>query len=320
LGLFEWSDLYTPGAALKYARAATDKLGITNPDPEDLSKGPDAARLRDAADTFMGQYKTLTPGVVPGTARGPQGDALAYATAAAKGAVPSAAEAMFRKSTDENVANQLGMAATLQGSRPGLAMRAGLQGAQRAIGASAADAAALRANEMATGRSQLIQAANAMRAGDQGDVGNTLQGRQIDANREANLGRLSLDATKAPYDAAVGAQQNQIRNDAANQSAIGGMLGPAAYLLKSDETTKTDVHASPEMADEFLRSLEPKTYKYKDPSAMGSSPGTHLGVIAQDLAGGTTTGPDGKKWISADVIGRVLAGLGRLNEKVEGQG
>lgn len=299
------------------ARYVTDKLGITSPAPPDLSKGPDAQRLRDAADTFMGQYKALTPGEVPTTNRIPQSQALEYATGAAKGTVPSAAEALFQKGVDANVANQLGIAATLQGSRPGLAMREGIQGAQRAIGASTADLAALRANEQATGRAQLIAAANAMRAGDQGDVGNTLQGRAIDVN----LGRLSLDATKAPYEAAVEAQQNQIRNSAANSTALGGLASDAGKALtKSDETTKQDIKASPEMADEFLRSLEPKTFRYKDPKAIGSSPGTHLGVIAQDLAGGTTTGPDGKKWISADVIGRVLAGLGRLNEKVEGQG
>lgn len=330
---FELSDLNP----LKYVRKATDELGLTSAPPTNLANGPDGDRVRQAADAFYNEYRGMTPNRAPtiaapdATDRGGQEQAMRIARGAALGEAPSAAESLLNRTVDQNVANQMGIAKSMQGGRPGLALAAGLNGAQRAVSASAADLAAMRANEQATGRSQLIEAANALRSGDVGErgqnagiaaanAGNELQSRDIDNRMRLGMGNLMASSALAPLSAAQAAQQLQIQNSAANQTAIGGLAGPAAYLLKSDETTKKDIHASPEMADEFLRSLEPKTFSYKDPGAMGSSPGTHLGVIAQDLAGGTTTGPDGKKWISADVIGRVLAGLGRLNEKVEGQG
>lgn len=322
---------------LSYVRKyVTDPLGITNPAPPDLSQGPDAQRVRQAADVFYNQYKGLTPSPAPvisaptATDRTGQQQALAAARAAAEGSVPSAAQAQLRRGVDEGVSNALGMAATLQGSRPGLALGAGLTAGQKAISSAGADAATLRAQEQAAGRAQLIDAANAFRSADIGErgqdigvattnAGNALQSRGLDINERLGLGNLMASSALAPYNTAVANQQLQLQNQAANQAAIGTLAGAGAYgLAKSDERDKTDIKASPESADAFLSSLEPKTFRYKDPGAPGQYPGDQLGVIAQDLAGGVTTGPDGKKWLSADVIGRVLAGLGRLNEKVEG--
>lgn len=328
-----WYDYLNP---IHDARLLTNEIGITSPAPPDLSKGPDAQRLRDAADTFMNQYKGAAPTAAPvvaapsSTNSYDQRQALGIVRSAALGEQPSAAEGVLRKGVDEGVANSLGMAAALQGNRPGLALGAGLTAAQRAISGSAADAATLRANEMAASRGQLVQAANDLRAGDLSErgqnidvsktnTGNELASRGMDINERLGLGDLALRSAMGPYGTAKDSLDLRLRNEAANSAALGTLGGAGAYgLAKSDETTKEDIHASPEMADDFLDSLKPKTYRFKDPSEPGSSPGTHLGVIAQDLASGTMTAPDGKKWISADVIGRVLAGMGRLNDRLEG--
>jgi len=81
-------------------------------------------------------------------------NALAMAEGAANGTAPSAAVQLMQKAIDTNARQQLAAAGSLQGRSPGAALRAGQQGLMAANAASAADVAALRAQEQATGRQQ----------------------------------------------------------------------------------------------------------------------------------------------------------------------
>lgn len=332
-----WDNLKKVGSAAlpwvtgqKQLNYATDALGITHSAPPDLSKGPDADALRQLRDKYSGAFDQAVayPGQAPQVApmdRRYSDAALAYLDTAARGAAPSAAEQLMRSGIDEAQRSALGRAATLQGSNPGMALRAGLSAGTDAVTKSAADAAALRATEMAGARDRLATAASDYYGQDlkrqQGNQDATNTYKALQDHYTLGLGNLSAQTAVAPLSAAQAAQALQIQNSAANSAGVGGLIKTGGTLLAaSDERVKENITASPEAADDFLRSLHPKTFDYKDPSAPGEYPGHQLGVIAQDLAGGVTTGPDGKKWLSADVIGRVLAGLGRLNEKVDDMG
>ena len=118
------------------------------------------------------------------TGRDAQKKALGLDEAAATGLAPSAAEQQFRKGIDEGTQTQLGIAATLQGSNPGMALRQGLQGAANVQTRSAADAAALRADEMAKARAQ-FDAASATTRGQTQDLAK--------ANQDADLRQQMID-------------------------------------------------------------------------------------------------------------------------------
>ena len=73
-----------------------------------------------------------------------------------------------------------------------------------------------------------------------------------------------------------------------------GMMG----LMMSDEHEKEGVHLG--ASGQLLDPLTPYSYRYKDPTMPGASPGRHLGVMAQDLerspagAEAVTDTPNGK--------------------------
>lgn len=131
-------------------------------------QAPAAINAQQVRADMIGDQQMRAPNDIAtdGDMRQAQMRALGYYEDAALGRVPSAAEALMRKGIDENVGAQLGMAATLQGNTPGLALRAGLAGAQGAVARSAADMAALRADEQATARAGFLQAATGIRSQD----------------------------------------------------------------------------------------------------------------------------------------------------------
>lgn len=304
-------------APLNPFRAATDSLGVTTPDP---SSSPQFQQLQQAANDFGGYYKQDRANVAD--SRTQDLDTIARLRAAEEGKTPSAAEALMRKAIDQNANQALGLAATLGGSNPGMALRAGLQAQEAAGTKSAADIAALRANEMAGARQLLAE--------------QTSKGRAVDTSGASSTGNTFANIVGAPYAAKNAA-------DASNQALWGTVLsGVAKGVAASDISLKRDIqpapamadaflgrvaaptandyrsieNASPAAADAFLSTLHPQSFQYKAPDGLNKKPGTRMGVMAQDLPPhDVKTGPDGKKWISADVINDVLAGMGRLHER-----
>ncbi|HVQ53175.1 MAG TPA: hypothetical protein VMS92_24315, partial [Mycobacterium sp.] len=131
-------------------------------------QAPQQIRAGTVAAQMIGDQQMRAPADIAqaGEMRDAQLRALGLYEGAANGTAPSAAEALLRKGIDENVGAQYGMAASLQGNTPGLALRAGLTGAQGAVAKSAADMAALRAEEQERGRAGFLQAATGIRAQD----------------------------------------------------------------------------------------------------------------------------------------------------------
>jgi multidrug efflux pump subunit AcrA (membrane-fusion protein) len=128
---------------------------------------------------------------------------------------------------------------------------------------------------------------------------------------------------------------NQQNSNALTQSLIGmGTNAPGQILsaggqalatygkLSSDKTGKKDIKDV--SASQMLDALSSKSYSYKDPTAPGAAPGTHVGIMAQDLmkskTGKTlvTKMPDGKMGVDTGRLALALAGAaGELHQRVK---
>jgi hypothetical protein len=178
---------------------------------------------------------------INGIPRDAQMRALGLAESAALGNAPSAAEALLRKGIDENIGAAMGIAATTQGRNPGLAMRAGLTSAQGAIAKSAADMAALRADEQAKGRALFMEAATGIRAQDI-SVAQSNQTKNLIVAQE-NL-KAKIDTAKANQDAALraglGNQAAALQADIATMNAqLSAAQTTAELSLRADIANMT---------------------------------------------------------------------------------
>lgn len=178
--------------------------------------------------------------------------ALALAEGAATGSAPSEAEALARKMIDEGAGAAHGLAASIQGRNPGLAMRQGQIAGNTLIAKGAADLAALKAREIATGREQMGQFAGAIRAGDiqqstaqlsadteieKTNVDNLLKAAQSNQSTELGASIANLNARveilKANLEAATRAGEVNATNDLNAQIAN---LNGAIEVAKTNAT------------------------------------------------------------------------------------
>ena len=186
--------------------------------------------------------------------------------------------------------------------------------------------------------------------GAQGGLTNSVAGLQSSNAQNAAQDNLTQQSQQNQYAASLYGDQNtaqtgalnsvegynqaqtaadQIGASEANQNSqtsgniVTGALSAAGSLFGlSDQYAKTAIHDGDDMADEFLRSVDPKGYHYKDAQ---DGQGQYLGVMAQDLervpgVGHTIVkdGADGRKrvdmWAAQSAT---MAGIGRLNERLE---
>ena len=234
-----------------------------------------------------------------------------------------------------------------------------------AIGQAGAERAALEGNAQTTagaagqaglnqGQLQLgaLQAQQGAIGAQQGAYGAQLAGNQAQANLQAgqntanytyagNLQGLQNNSSQAglaadtAYTSAFNQSQGLSLNSAiANANANLGQENVAASvfsdadakLVESRKAQGDDDGYSPELADDFLRSIHPRHFAYKDPS-LAPSPdhgGGFLGVFAQDVeqAPGigdqiVTRAPNGLRQINQGAgLSAALAGIGRLHERL----
>lgn len=298
-------------------RSVTNQLGITQAPPPNLAdpSNPAYQSLVNAAQTFNTNYGQAAKMAQADRAAATSGNTQEQQTidqlrAAASGA-PTAATNLMRQQTDQNARNAINAAAAFEGTNPGEALRAGLSSAQQTQIASTAAGAANAAQEQEAARQTLAGATAA-------NQGAGLQQYSTGAGAMANAANAFNSANQAPFAAQTGQQTNQINANAANSAAMGSLLGGAGKAIAaSDPELKTDVHDGRKMSDEFLDSLAPKEFHYKNPGAPGQEPGQRLGVMADELPRhDVVTGPDGKKWISATAISDILGGLGRVHQRL----
>ena len=155
---------------------------------------------------------------------------------------------------------------------------------------------------------------------------NTAGQNQFTQNRFDNVGGVSklgynsatndINSTKQEYQNAVDSKQKK-----KDQLLNVGVQGASAAAMFSDENVKEKISKlSDSDIDEFLESLAPKKFKYKDPS-MGE--GKRVGILAQDIEN-TKVGKnvvkesdEGKQLDINNLIGALVASVAHLNKRTK---
>lgn len=238
---------------------------------------------------------------------------------------------------------------TLQGPRYGSDQNTGfigqlesLQSGQRSPISDAFERMA-RANAMKSamatasstpGVSAGLATRNALRSMEQQNAQINDQSQALRAQQQmAALGQLqSLHQQRAGAELQTSLAQGQLdtqRNMAIAQQPTwgqglmnaGAQVGAAA--IASDKRVKKDVEDADRSIDAFLKKLKPASFKYKEPTAPGRTPGRHTGVMAQDVekssAGkGMVSEQGGVKMLDGQkMVEMALASAARLSQRVE---
>ena len=184
-------------------------------------------------------------------------NALAMAEGAANGTAPSAAVQLMQKAIDTNARQQLAAAGSLQGRSPGAALRAGQQGLMAANAASAADVAALRAQEEATGRQQYGTFASSLYQNDISRAAAQL-GADVDVAKTNAINL--LDAAKSNQSTAlqtsIANMNKQVQVATANMNAAldAGKTNLAAAMQAQIENIRNTITVSTANASNELTS------------------------------------------------------------------
>lgn len=276
--------------------------------------------------------------------------------AQSEGRGPSLAESQLRRATDRNIQQAMAYAASQRGQNVGTGLRQTAQTIAQANQEAARQAAELRLQEQLAAQSALAGVTQQARGQDIGlatsqaeldsraalanqemalrqralndEMARFYQAGQIQSERQALEDRMAYEQLRANQAAQL-ASVNQQGYAAASKSrgeligniggAIGSMLAPAGAAA-SDKNLKKDIKEDPDSLKEFLDSLKPYEYSYKDPEMFGS--GRRISPMAQDLEK-TPIGkqfvadtPEGKMVDYAKMSGTVLAAQAVLNDRL----
>lgn len=233
--------------------------------------------------------------------------------AAARGEGPSAAQDQLQLATDQNMRAALAMAASGRGN-PALAGQAA-SGQRAIIGQQqAAQAGALRAQEMQVAQSSLAQAIQSQRQQDIGMESTVEVARERIASAEKIAG-MQVDMNKAdPKSDPLGIGLDW------NELAALGVSAVTIMAYFSDERVKMDIEEITDGdIDEFFDSVIPKSFKYKNPEDPLQSAGTKIGLMAQDVKETKLgkmlfyTQDDGMKVLDPQVLmGIMMAGMKKI--------
>lgn len=139
------------------------------------------------------------------------------------------------------------------------------------------------------------------------------------AGQQASTGQSMIQNQQ--YQSGQQQQQNQFTQQQAMQG-LRNIAGSVAGAFSSDKTKKKDIAEAEFDVRDFLNSLTPYKFSYRDPMGAGASEGTKVGIMAQDIEG-TLPGrsivkdtPDGKMIDLKEAVNPILAALGNINERL----
>ncbi len=167
-----------------------------------------------------------------GIGRDAQVDALGGLKDAAEGKTESAAQWLMRKGIDENVGAAYGLAASLQGRNPGIALRTGAITAKDAIAKSAADMAALRATEMQKNREAYAA------------LGSTIAAQDLAAMQSNQSKDLTLSVTNLQEKIKVLQGNQQAQLQAGMATAANATAASIATLTAQTQTAIANLQTS----------------------------------------------------------------------------
>lgn len=265
-----------------------------------------------------------------------------------RGEGPSLAEAQLRSASDRNLRQQLALAAGQRGGSQAARQRQILTQQAQTGQELAQQAAQARLAEQFQAQQALGQVTQAGRAQDiqlaTQQQQAALQQQQLnDALEKAILAQgfqqrnLATQALLSAGDIETQKQLAQLQAEAgtaaANQQAqsavTGGLLSAgggigAALIKNSDKNLKKDIKDGSKSANEFLKALSAKTFKYKDKKkSQIKGNDDQLGIIAQELEKSefgkqmVEDGPNGKQININSGFGAVLAAQAELNKRLE---
>lgn len=214
---------FAPDRAVPQAQGV--QLGYVPPAAVVQAAAPTAAPNAQLNAAYMAPGLGVTAGglVANEQARGLQGGNLGLLTAAATGAVPSAAEAQMQRGLDAGLRQNLALAASARGTGANqvAARRAAIEGNVAAGAQTRGQTAQLRAQEQAQARQQLTSALDTIRAQDLGvaGVGTTLTGQGL----QAATAQLGSDTQTGLANLGAQTQTSLANLGAATQTGIANM-------------------------------------------------------------------------------------------------
>lgn len=221
---------------------------------------------------------------------------------------------------NQNAANQFALQQAALGMQGNLANQQALN--QFALSNQQATNAAMSQNQQLNQQTNLarLQAEMQQRG---------LNNEQIRAMMSGQVGSLQNDFGMRAQLLGLQSGINQYNAGASDRgsAAIGNTIGSLAaggLMLLSDEREKTDVTTpSKTKIGQFLATIKPHEYRYKDPSLEGAAEGRFVSPMAQELErseiGKTMVedGPDGRKRVNyARGLGAILATAAHLHERL----
>lgn len=280
---------------------------------------------------------TQLDGVPQGQARQGLMDLTGRLGAVASGQQAGAGELAVNRQIGQASAAQASAARAARGANAALAARNAARN-QADIGlAGAGQAAAAQMQDQQSANAQLGQTFGQMRQGDIDFAGQNAQlGQQAQLeNMRARLAQTGMNDQQqiAALGQQLGWDQARINAELQRAAIAAGDKGILPGLLQagaqagatfaaSDERLKKDIRDGGNDADEMMRQLRPRSYRYKDEGKWGA--GERLGIMAQDLKrskmGALTMTPvDDEGHMGFDLgkaASAALASVARLDERL----
>lgn len=226
----------------------------------------------------------------------------------AMGVGPSLAQNQLQQATDQNIAQQMAMAASARGGNVGMAQRIAAQNAGAAQQQMAQQAGIMRLQEQQSAQGLLNQGIGQGRQGD-------LAGQQLKDN--FGLGMRDLGNKRDMGQQAAAAQGGKMFGDFMSRA---GDAAATAATGGSDKNMKKDIKSGDKEIASFLDAMKAHSYKYKDEK---HGKGRHVSPMAQELEK-TDIGksmvfdsPDGKMVDYGKGLGAMLAAQAQLHERLK---
>jgi len=147
------------------------------------------------------------------------------------------------------------------------------------------------------------------------------------AGQQMQMGQSAMQNSQ--YNAGLASQNNQFgqqMRQSYGQMLASGAGGAASALTSSDKNKKEGIEKADLDIEDFLNSITGVRFKYKDPFSKFTTPGTKVGIVAQDIEN-TLPGQamiketdDGKVLDTKEAVSPILASLGNLNERLRKAG
>lgn len=144
----------------------------------------------------------------------------------------------------------------------------------------------------------------------------------------SKLREFDIAEKQARLDAETTEFNKKMANRSADSQDTGNWLGAAGTaaglaLAFSDEKAKKNIKSDSGEVQEFLDSIESKSFEYLDPKAKGAADGKRFGVMAQDLEKSkmgkslVKDTPQGKMVDTSQGTMSVMSALGQINRRLK---